>query len=82
EICLITKAELKAVVTGLQLVWEKGYQKIRVQLDLQAVFQLLLGVGELTHRPPAIVRKPYRTNRLNHELASHAIRKAIISPRK
>ncbi|CAN0881248.1 Putative ribonuclease H protein At1g65750 [Linum grandiflorum] len=49
-ICSITRAELRAVVTGLQIAWERGYRRVRVQLDSRAAFQLLLGDGELTHQ--------------------------------
>ncbi|CAN0929412.1 hypothetical protein LINGRAHAP2_LOCUS37055, partial [Linum grandiflorum] len=43
-------AELRAVVTGLQFAWEKGYRKVRVQLDSQAAIELMLAEGELTHQ--------------------------------
>ncbi|CAN0919394.1 Putative ribonuclease H protein At1g65750 [Linum grandiflorum] len=46
----ITRAELRAVVIGLQLAWERVYRKVRVQLDSQAAIQLLLVEREITHQ--------------------------------
>ncbi|CAN1177178.1 hypothetical protein LINPERPRIM_LOCUS37372 [Linum perenne] len=31
-------------MTGLQIVWDRGFQRIIVQLDSRATVQLLLGV--------------------------------------
>ncbi|CAN0911179.1 Putative ribonuclease H protein At1g65750, partial [Linum grandiflorum] len=51
EICSITRAELRAAVTWLQIAWERGYRRVRVlQLDSRVAIQLLLGDGELTHQ--------------------------------
>ncbi|CAN0915554.1 Putative ribonuclease H protein At1g65750 [Linum grandiflorum] len=41
-ICTITRAELKADVTGLKIAWEKGYRRVTIQL--------LLAEGELSHQ--------------------------------
>ncbi|CAN0915234.1 Putative ribonuclease H protein At1g65750 [Linum grandiflorum] len=49
-ICSITRAELRAVVQGLQLAWELGYRLVRVQLDSRVVIQFLLAEGEITHQ--------------------------------
>ncbi|CAN1229003.1 Putative ribonuclease H protein At1g65750, partial [Linum grandiflorum] len=49
-ICSITIAELRAVVTELQIAWERGYRRVQVQLDSRAAIQLLLGDSELTHQ--------------------------------
>ncbi|CAN0921834.1 Biotin carboxylase 1, chloroplastic [Linum grandiflorum] len=49
-ICSITRAKLRAAVTGFRLTWEKGYKKVWVQLDSLAAIQLLLTEGELTHQ--------------------------------
>ncbi|CAN0908809.1 Putative ribonuclease H protein At1g65750, partial [Linum grandiflorum] len=50
EVCSITRAELRAAMTGLQIPWEGGYRRVRVQLDSCAAIQLLLGDGEFTHQ--------------------------------
>ncbi|CAN0901341.1 hypothetical protein LINGRAHAP2_LOCUS21367, partial [Linum grandiflorum] len=44
EICSITRAELGALVTGLQISWERGYRRVRVQLDSRVAIQLLMGM--------------------------------------
>ncbi|CAH9089455.1 unnamed protein product [Cuscuta europaea] len=49
-ICSITRAESRAVVTGLQIAWERGYCRVRVQLDSSAAVHLLLSDGELTNQ--------------------------------
>ncbi|CAN1127041.1 hypothetical protein LINPERHAP2_LOCUS3785 [Linum perenne] len=46
----ITRAELRVVVIGLHIIWERGYQKVRVQLDSHVEVQLLLGDDEATHQ--------------------------------
>ncbi|CAN0918225.1 Putative ribonuclease H protein At1g65750, partial [Linum grandiflorum] len=48
--CSITGDELRVAVQGLQLAWEMGYMKVRVQLDSRATIQLLLEEGELPHQ--------------------------------
>ncbi|CAN0926225.1 hypothetical protein LINGRAHAP2_LOCUS35218 [Linum grandiflorum] len=46
----ITRTELRSSVTGLLIVWDRGYRCVRVQLDSRAAIQLLLGDGELAHQ--------------------------------
>ncbi|CAN1131981.1 hypothetical protein LINPERPRIM_LOCUS14129 [Linum perenne] len=33
RICSITSAKLRGLLTGLKIVWDKGFQRIQVQLD-------------------------------------------------
>ncbi|CAN1183028.1 Putative ribonuclease H protein At1g65750 [Linum perenne] len=47
--CSITRAELRGVVLGLQLAWERGYRKIQLQLDSQCAVLLLQGEGLEDH---------------------------------
>ncbi|CAN1194204.1 hypothetical protein LINPERHAP2_LOCUS42433 [Linum perenne] len=42
-ICSITRAELRGVMTGLQIAWDRGFRRIIVQLDSRVAVQLLLG---------------------------------------
>ncbi|CAN1154137.1 Putative ribonuclease H protein At1g65750, partial [Linum perenne] len=53
--CSITRAELRGVVSGLQLAWERGYRKIQLQLDSQCVVQLLQGEGLDDHAHAATI---------------------------
>ncbi|CAN1139586.1 hypothetical protein LINPERPRIM_LOCUS23954, partial [Linum perenne] len=43
--CSITRAEMRGVVSGLQLAWERGYRKIQLQLDSKCVIHLLQAKG-------------------------------------
>ncbi|CAN1135777.1 Putative ribonuclease H protein At1g65750 [Linum perenne] len=37
-ICSITRAELRGVVSGLQLAWDRGYRKVQLQIDSNVRF--------------------------------------------
>ncbi|CAN1183029.1 Putative ribonuclease H protein At1g65750 [Linum perenne] len=53
--CSITRAELRGVVLGLQLAWERGYRKIQLQLDSQCAVLLLQGEGLEDHAHAATI---------------------------
>ncbi|CAN1185726.1 Putative ribonuclease H protein At1g65750 [Linum perenne] len=40
-ICLITRAELRGDVSGLQLAWDRGFRKVQLQIDSQCAVLLL-----------------------------------------
>ncbi|CAN1176386.1 hypothetical protein LINPERHAP2_LOCUS32506, partial [Linum perenne] len=40
-VCSITRAELRAVVTGLLIAWEKGYRRVHVQLNSHRALALI-----------------------------------------
>ncbi|CAN1788008.1 Putative ribonuclease H protein At1g65750 [Linum perenne] len=50
EICSITRAEIRAVITGLELVWEAGHRKALLQIDSRAVGFFLTDVGDINHQ--------------------------------
>ncbi|CAI0449362.1 unnamed protein product [Linum tenue] len=56
EICSITRAELRGAVEGLQLAWERGYCRVRVELDFQCVVQLLHSQSTDHHHAVVIER--------------------------
>ncbi|CAN1163406.1 Putative ribonuclease H protein At1g65750 [Linum perenne] len=51
-ICSITRAELRGPLTRLQITWDKGFQRIQLQLNLRIAVQLLLGGGY--EHPPTL----------------------------
>ncbi|CAN0877469.1 Putative ribonuclease H protein At1g65750 [Linum grandiflorum] len=55
-ICTITRAELRAALTGLHLAWDLGYRKVDLQVDSMTVVSLLQSQGETDHRHQACVQ--------------------------
>ncbi|CAI0443132.1 unnamed protein product [Linum tenue] len=53
--CTITQAELRGAVEGLNLAWDKGYRRVRVQLDSQCAVQLIRHVNTGNHHCAAIL---------------------------
>ncbi|CAN1163550.1 hypothetical protein LINPERHAP2_LOCUS25080, partial [Linum perenne] len=45
----ITRAELRGSVSGLQLVWGRGFRKVQLQLDLQCAILLLQSNDHVDH---------------------------------
>ncbi|CAN0876644.1 Putative ribonuclease H protein At1g65750, partial [Linum grandiflorum] len=53
--CSITRAEMRAIVNGLQLAWTLGIRRIQVQSDSMAAIAILTKVSELDHQHTALV---------------------------
>ncbi|CAN0926336.1 Putative ribonuclease H protein At1g65750 [Linum grandiflorum] len=53
--CSITRAELRAIVDGLQLAWTLGIRRIRVQSDSMAAVSILSKGSQLDHQHAALV---------------------------
>ncbi|CAN0913297.1 hypothetical protein LINGRAHAP2_LOCUS27835 [Linum grandiflorum] len=53
--CSITRAEMGAIVDGLQLAWTLGIQRIQVQSDSMAVIDILANDSELDHQHAALL---------------------------
>ncbi|CAN1784065.1 Putative ribonuclease H protein At1g65750 [Linum perenne] len=54
-ICSITRAELRGLLFGLQLAWERGHRRVTAQLDSAVAVDLLQASGEITHHHAAEV---------------------------
>ncbi|CAN1149175.1 Putative ribonuclease H protein At1g65750 [Linum perenne] len=52
--CLITRAELGAIVQGLKLAWSIGIRKILIQSDSRTAVSILQG-GEINHQHVAFI---------------------------
>ncbi|CAI0433284.1 unnamed protein product [Linum tenue] len=48
-ICSITRAELRGAVEELQLAWDRGYRRVRVELDSKCAIQLLHSLSNDHH---------------------------------
>ncbi|CAI0385416.1 unnamed protein product [Linum tenue] len=55
--CTITQAELRGAVEGLQVVWDRGYRKVRVQLDSQCPVHLIGRTDTEEHHCAAILAR-------------------------
>ncbi|CAN0926318.1 Putative ribonuclease H protein At1g65750 [Linum grandiflorum] len=53
--CSITRAEMRAIVDGLQLVWSLGIRRVRVQSDSRAAIAILKRDSDLDHQHAALV---------------------------
>ncbi|CAN0836860.1 Putative ribonuclease H protein At1g65750 [Linum grandiflorum] len=53
--CSITRAEMRAIVDGLQLAWSLGIRRIKVQSDSMSAISILAKVSELDHQHAALV---------------------------
>ncbi|CAN0880709.1 Putative ribonuclease H protein At1g65750, partial [Linum grandiflorum] len=53
--CSITRAEMRAIVDGLQLAWTMGIRRIRVLSDSMAAITILAKDSELNHQHAALV---------------------------
>ncbi|CAN1850453.1 hypothetical protein LINPERHAP1_LOCUS39882 [Linum perenne] len=47
--CLITRAELRVSVMGLDLAWDVGHRRVLLQMDSQGIVSILLHEGEGLH---------------------------------
>ncbi|CAN1791749.1 Putative ribonuclease H protein At1g65750 [Linum perenne] len=55
-ICSITRAELRGVVSGLQLAWDRGYRKVQLQIDSQCAVLLLQSDDRTDHLHATTIR--------------------------
>ncbi|CAI0460821.1 unnamed protein product [Linum tenue] len=56
-ICSVTRAELRAVVEGLQLAWDLGFRWVKVQLDSKCALQILQCPHREDNRHSAVVAR-------------------------
>ncbi|CAN1175315.1 Putative ribonuclease H protein At1g65750 [Linum perenne] len=52
-ICSITRAELRGMIFGLQMAWDRGHRRVVAQLDSAVAVALLEADGEITHQHAA-----------------------------
>ncbi|CAN0858386.1 hypothetical protein LINGRAHAP2_LOCUS7223 [Linum grandiflorum] len=55
--CSITRAEIRAIVDGMQLAWTLGVRRLQVQSDSMATTVILAKDYELEHQHAALVLK-------------------------
>ncbi|CAN1134762.1 Putative ribonuclease H protein At1g65750, partial [Linum perenne] len=49
-LCSITRAEIWAAITGLELAWDAGYWKVMLEMDFRAAGLILTGDGSGGHQ--------------------------------
>ncbi|CAL1360380.1 unnamed protein product [Linum trigynum] len=55
--CSITRAELRGAVEGLQVAWDTGFRRVRVELDSLCAVQLLNSLDSPDHQQAAIIQR-------------------------
>ncbi|CAI0399334.1 unnamed protein product [Linum tenue] len=55
--CFITRAELRGAVEWLQLAWDTGHRRVRVELDSLCAVQLLQNLDAQDHQQTAIIQR-------------------------
>ncbi|CAI0551222.1 unnamed protein product [Linum tenue] len=55
--CSITRAELRGAIEGLQLAWDTGHRRARVELDYLCAVQLLQSLDALDHQQTDIIQR-------------------------
>ncbi|CAN1146438.1 Putative ribonuclease H protein At1g65750, partial [Linum perenne] len=53
--CSIMRAELRGIVDGMRLAWDKGVRKLNIQTDSRAAVAILQNESETTHRHASLV---------------------------
>ncbi|CAN0855914.1 Putative ribonuclease H protein At1g65750, partial [Linum grandiflorum] len=53
--CSITRAEMRAIMDGLQLAWTLGFVEIRVQSDSMAAIAIFAKDSDLDHQHAALI---------------------------
>ncbi|CAN1139822.1 Putative ribonuclease H protein At1g65750 [Linum perenne] len=65
--CMITRAETRGVVEGLQAAWDLGVRRLEVQMDSSAVLSILLS-GSLNYQHASLVSRFQRLRGRDWEL--------------
>ncbi|CAI0375210.1 unnamed protein product [Linum tenue] len=76
-ICSVTRAELRGVVEGLQLAWDLGFRRVKVQMDSKCACQILQSHHREDNRHSAVVARFQALIGRNWEVAiSHVYRES------
>ncbi|CAI0404027.1 unnamed protein product [Linum tenue] len=74
-ICSITRAELRGAVEGLQLAWDLGYRRVRVELDSRCGIHLISSNANPDHHHVSIIDRLQALARCDWEVVfSHVYR--------
>ncbi|CAN1264868.1 Putative ribonuclease H protein At1g65750 [Linum perenne] len=55
-VCSITRAEIRGIIEGMNLAWNKGIRKLAIQTDSKCAVLLLQKVGNEDHQHAGLVR--------------------------
>ncbi|CAN1770919.1 Putative ribonuclease H protein At1g65750 [Linum perenne] len=67
------RAELRGIIDGMHLAWEKGVRKLVIQTDSRAAVAILLNDSNRTHRHASIVEQFTSLKNRDWEVSIHHI---------
>ncbi|CAN1121361.1 Putative ribonuclease H protein At1g65750, partial [Linum perenne] len=71
--CSIMRAELRGIIDGMLLAWEKGVRKLVIQTDSRAAVEILLNDSDLAHRHASLVEQFSSLKNRDWEVAIHHV---------
>ncbi|CAN1319812.1 Putative ribonuclease H protein At1g65750 [Linum perenne] len=75
--CSVVRAEIKGIVDGMAIAWEKGIRKLRIQTDSQLAVKLLLSEENINHQHSSLVHTFQEFKARNWEITiEHVYREA------
>ncbi|CAN1280519.1 Putative ribonuclease H protein At1g65750, partial [Linum perenne] len=76
-ICSITRVELRGVVPGLQLAWDRGFRKVQLQTDSQCAVLLLQSDDHADHIHATTIQRAQELLRRDWEVRiTHVFRES------
>ncbi|CAN1256136.1 Putative ribonuclease H protein At1g65750 [Linum perenne] len=71
--CSITRAEIRGIVEGMRLAWNKGVRKLAIQTDSKCAVQLLQKIGNNDHQHAALIIAYEELTRREWDVTLHHI---------
>ncbi|CAN1781229.1 Putative ribonuclease H protein At1g65750 [Linum perenne] len=71
--CSIMRVELRGIIDGMLLAWEKGVRKLMIQTDLRAAVEILLNDSDLAHRHASLVEQFSSLKNRDWEVSIHHV---------
>ncbi|CAN1137163.1 Putative ribonuclease H protein At1g65750, partial [Linum perenne] len=72
-VCSIMRAELRGIVEGMRLAWDRGIRKLCIQSDSKAAVSILSKVDDLDHRHASLVEQFQALKNRDWEVSIHHI---------
>ncbi|CAN1781224.1 Putative ribonuclease H protein At1g65750 [Linum perenne] len=67
------RVELRGIIDGMLLAWEKGVRKLMIQTDLRAAVEILLNDSDLAHRHASLVEQFSSLKNRDWEVSIHHV---------
>ncbi|CAN1165013.1 Putative ribonuclease H protein At1g65750 [Linum perenne] len=71
--CSIMRAELRGIIEGMSLAWDKGVRRLCIQTDSKAAVSILAKVDNLNHRHASLVEQFHALKNRDWEVSIHHI---------